>query len=1140
MLSKFIQSRSSAFPFTKNRSRRLLPFSDFCLLTSVFCLLSSVTGCTPKAPDAVTKPPDNYAQVVPVFGASLISLQVGDDGNAGTLLPQLTQLAPQEPAGWANLGLFRLRQGNFDAAREALTKAQGIAPKNGPIEALLGLLESRQGHFAEAVTHLKASVALAPDDLRVRYALVGTIRQQGGAGADAETQTQLDALTQAAPDNLFVLFEAAIQSAKSVDAGKVRAALTRMAAQSNRWPADAQAPFKEIEAKASGPNLGALVGPLTGLRHLLEAWPDYQQQKARIQPPPGSVGEPLDRFLVLPPPAPTPAPPDMKLTYAPQPALDKNDSDFLKMQRRLAALGGAPVNSPAFCAADFNNDSLADLCLADRGGLRLLEQGKSGLADVTKRAKLPAAIVGAAYSGAWAADLDGDGDLDLLLGTANGSPRVLRNNYDGTWAPISPFGAIISGVRDFAWGDMDGDGVADAAIVDGQGRLFVFENRRSGHFEAWTLPPGFEKIAAVSTADVEHKGQISLVVLREDGGMVRLSRKGEGWESAELARANSAILTGGQVRLFWADLDNNGSPDLIVAGGKSAQIFLSDAQGAMQPLPALLDGKILSLDDTAADGRIALIGESGGKPTRWTATGSVNYHWQRIQLKAAAVGDNRNNSFGIGGEIELRAGLLYTKIPISGPILHFGLGDHPKADYIRILWPNGSPQGEFSLAPDQIVNAPERLKGSCPWLFADDGQGMKFVTDLIWRSPLGLRLNAQVTAGVAQTRDWVKIRGDQLKPRAGFYNLNVTAELWETHFFDLLELRTVDHPAGTEALVDERFVIPPPPLAVNLMTPPQPIYRAVDDRGQDVTAIVRAKDGQYLDTFGRGAYQGVTRDHYVELDFGPNLPKNGKTWLVAYGWVHPTDSSINVAISQGNHAPPRDLSLEIPDGKGGWKVVRPHLGFPEGKNKTVLIDVTGLFPAGVPARARLRTNLEIYWDFIGVAGGLPPNQIRMKTVPLRSADLRYRGFSVTHQPNLSSPEVPEYTVERTAPRWLDLSGFYTRFGDVRELLTAADDRYVIMNAGDEMRLQFPAQPPPPVGWVRDYVLVGDGWVKDGDFNTGFSKTVLPLPAHDRPNYNAPLTRLQDDPVYKRHSSDWQTYQTRYVAPDAFRSAVSGR
>ena len=37
--------------------------------------------------------------------------------------------------------------------------------------------------------------------------------------------------------------------------------------------------------------------------------------------------------------------------------------------------------------------------------------------------------------------------------------------------------------------------------------------------------------------------------------------------------------------------------------------------------------------------------------------------------------------------------------------------------------------------------------------------------------------------------------------------------------------------------------------------------------------------------------------------------------------------------------------------------------------------------------------------------------------------------------------------------------------------------------------------------VRDFVLVGDGWVKDGDFNTTFSRTVLPLPTHASGRYD---------------------------------------
>ena len=62
---------------------------------------------------------------------------------------------------------------------------------------------------------------------------------------------------------------------------------------------------------------------------------------------------------------------------------------------------------------------------------------------------------------------------------------------------------------------------------------------------------------------------------------------------------------------------------------------------------------------------------------------------------------------------------------------------------------------------------------------------------------------------------------------------------------------------------------------------------------------------------------------------------------------------------------------------------------------------------------------------------------------------------MTEQKDAGSPERPRYVLAGTAPRWRDLEGYHTRFGDVRELLARVDDRYVIMNAGDEMRPPLP-------------------------------------------------------------------------------------
>jgi hypothetical protein len=196
----------------------------------------------------------------------------------------------------------------------------------------------------------------------------------------------------------------------------------------------------------------------------------------------------------------------------------------------------------------------------------------------------------------------------------------------------------------------------------------------------------------------------------------------------------------------------------------------------------------------------------------------------------------------------------------------------------------------------------------------------------------------------------------------------------------------------------------------------------------------------------------------------------------------------------------------------------------------------------------LRTNLEIYWDSLAVADAAPAHTIQTTRVRASQAELRYRGFSKTDFARADAPETPRYgELANVGQRWRDLVGYYTRYGDVAELLTSVDDRYVIMNAGDELRLSFPEPVAPKrddvattrrrteADLTRDFVLIGDGWEKDGDYNTTFSKTVEPLPRHGHPNYDAtpPGPNIEDDPVYRAHPADWQRYHTRFVGPERF-------
>ncbi|HEY7783110.1 MAG TPA: FG-GAP-like repeat-containing protein [Pyrinomonadaceae bacterium] len=1134
-------------------------------------LLSISVACRRAEP--INKNSETYSKIVSAFYVGLAALQVGDDVRADSKLAELTQLAPDEPAGWGNWGLLSLRQRNYDVAAERLERARALAPDNDHIFYLNGLLESNRGNSEKAIAALRKAVELNRENLRATYRLAEEIERAGSENSDAEYQTLVLQILSVQPDNLAALIDLGRISAKRGDAETLRTSVAKIASFSSAWPPEVKEQLSVLQTIASGSDSKQAATRTVFLRNVLVRVPEFRRSLEAIKPPPGDEATPFTRFIKLESPTFAPAPADLALTFSPEPIPNMDHSlwnwagiTFLGTEgppvvtaangRELRMSNGVTMPFPGgsstippgpdgIQAIDFNYDFKTDLVLTGAGGLRLmLQDGPNAFSDVTSASKLPATVSGANYLASWPADIEADGDLDIVLGRDQVTPTVLRNNGDGTFFENTPF-QNVTGLRGFAWGDFDADGDPDAALVDSAAGLHVFTNERTGQFKERQLPENLPAVRAVSAADVTNDGVLDLLMVHAGGSIVSLSdqNEGQGWVSSEVARIPDTLVDG-DIRLRLADLDNNGANDLILMAPRqlASWIWLADEKGRFKRLdkPGGPD-RLFDVADLNADGRLDLIGLRGeGQANQASNRGTKNYHWQVIRPRAKeATGDQRINSFGIGGEIEIRSGLLAQKQPITGPLLHFGLGEQTTADVVRIVWPNGSVRAEFELKVDQSVAAEQRLKGSCPFLFAFNGKRMEFVKDAVpWGSAIGLRINTLGTARVEATEEWYKIPADQLVARDGYYDLRITAELWETYYYDHLSLMVVDHPAETGIFVDERFVIPPAELAITTVSTPRKIASAFDDSGQDVTSIVNTLDNNYLDTFGRGKYQGVTRDHYVEIDLGVGVPEDGPLWLIANGWMHPTDSSINVAISQGNQEKAKPLSLEVEDGKGGWRVARPNLGFPAGRKKICLFDLTDVFTPGTPRKLRLRTNLEVFWDSLEWAPGLSKVTQQMVRLNPETADLHYRGYSVITQANSSSPEVPDYhRLASSKQIWRDLVGYYTRFGDVRELLMKADDRYVIMNAGDELSFRFAAPAPPPEGWVRDFVIVGDGWIKDGDYNSTFSKTVLPLPYHARNEYVTWPGRLEDEWVYKRYPEDWQKYHTRYVTADIFQNAL---
>jgi Tfp pilus assembly protein PilF len=1142
-------------------------------VTSSAVLLACITlaGCdgdrAPALPD--TESPA-YAEAVAAFFTGVAALQVGEAVLAEAALVRVTEIAPGEPAAWAGLGLVSLQRDDLERAGERLERARSLPPESSAIHLLSGLVARARGRPETATQHLRRAVELDPGNLRALHVEAQLAAQDERAGGTTRAQQLMELALGSDPRNWFALLEHANFAARAGDRVSLEHSLQRLLEAG--VPDPAPAALTEIRSAAAVGELADAAARIARLQVQLERLPAYQADRDRLLLSPVLTELVPQRFLRLPNPSMEPAPPDTGLVFEAEPlgaapgSWDLVHSLWLADDLPLAVLaanqreisirtgpaepqrfdfpggGSAPLSTSAVIPLDYDFDFHSDLLLAGAGGLRLLRQDATrSFLDVTVQA-IPSAEARGQYVGGWAADLDMDGDLDLLLARVDGPPLVLLNRGDGSFDAHPAFPGVTR-LRAFAWADLDADGTPDAALIDAEGRLHVFVNRRfhDPQFEPIPVPEELGPMHAIAVADLTRDAVIDLLGLQQDGSLIRLSLRDGVWETEALARwTDFSPGEIGSTHLFLADLDNNSGLDVVASTPHQSRLWLATPDG-LQPHRSL-DARITNIADFRGEGRLDLIGVEPDRSAVWFANrGELDYFSLTFHPRSARTdGDRRINSLGIGGEIEVRAGLLYQKQVIQGAAVHFGLGSNPEASVARIIWPNGTVQAEFRLeaTSEGALLAEQRLKGSCPWVFTFNGHEMEYVTDFIWRTALGLRINMQGTADVIHSEDWIRIRGDQLLPRDGFYEVRITGDLWETHFFDHVALKVVDHPVGTEMFVDERFTIPPPELALHATSPLRPIAGAWDHNGRDVTEIVQTRDARYLDGFELGPYQGLAEEHYVEVDLGDDAPLEGPLWLVAHGWLYPTDSSINLAISQGDHPPLESLLLQVPDGRGGWIVAHPDLGMPAGKAKTILIDLQHAFRPGTPRRLRLRTSMEIYWDRIAWAVGRPDTPLQTETLLPASAELRFRGFSAVHKPTRRSPQVPDYgTIASTAPRWRDLEGYYTRYGDVLPLMEAVDGRFVIMNAGDELVLRFPEISAPPAGWQRTFVLIGDGWVKDGDYNTGFSRTVLPLPYRGMTTYDRAPTRLEDDPAYRLHPEDWKVFHTRFVSPRSFHNAL---
>ena len=451
------------------------------------------------------------------------------------------------------------------------------------------------------------------------------------------------------------------------------------------------------------------------------------------------------------------------------------------------------------------------------------------------------------------------------------------------------------------------------------------------------------------------------------------------------------------------------------------------------------------------------------------------------------------------------------------------------AEDLRVIFNNGLTQNVVQPTTDSLVEERQELKGSCPFVHGWDGQRFQMITDLLWNAPLGLQL---ARGQALPDRRWenLLLPGKLVQPRDGKIELRVTEELWEVAYFDHVQLTAIDHAREVDVWTNEK--VGPPALAEpRLFTASQPVWpvTARDGYGRDVLESLRSRDGRFVQAFKRQVCQGLCEQHSIELAFDPQqLGQRSDLRLVLTGWMHPTDTSLNIGLSQNSQrqlpAPP---ALWAPNASGQFVCKQPFMGFPGGKPKTIVIDLKDVFE-GDDTRLRIESSQQIYWDQAYIIVDEPPVPIMTEELALQSAQLRYRGFGRLLPRAADQPHWYDYHQLSLEPKWPPLEGLFTRYGDVLKQMQLDDDHIVVMASGDEMILKF-AMPerPLPAGWTRDYVLHSVGWDKDADLNTLEGQSSLPLPFASMKSYPP---ALEDE---EKAASVWQLNAPSLVPRDMY-------
>lgn len=405
--------------------------------------------------------------------------------------------------------------------------------------------------------------------------------------------------------------------------------------------------------------------------------------------------------------------------------------DYLEVNTLTSGPGGAVGSlrlSPGLC--DLGTES-GSLQVTD--GIAAASANFSIYVRVARAAAAqPPFVVAGRSSMVGAADLDGDGHIDLLAGGLAEPLYTLLGNGDGTFkAPTTqPLGPHPSEPTSVAFGDWNEDGRTDAAItVTDNTKLMVLFGLPSGGIGDPVDFPAEGFPWAVRSADLNGDGHIDLVLTHGPGFGVMLGH-GDGTFAARTDYATGDSPRG----LTIADFNRDGRPDIAVANMQSKNVTIRFGLG--QGLFG--DPIFVSIPGVAFD---ATAGDWNGDGKEDLAISDATYGVVRIYLGngagAFASGSQLSDydgfasmearDFNLDGNLDIVAALNTA----GGNVVAYGNGDGTfKPKHLILAAESGLSTGDFNedgfidVVSTQPFFDPAGTRSVRVWLNDAGGAGM--------------------------------------------------------------------------------------------------------------------------------------------------------------------------------------------------------------------------------------------------------------------------------------------------------------------------------------------------------------------------------------------------------------------------------